>query len=180
MNTEGQHKNAFFTISLLWTVSVSKCLKDSVNIAPLTKQFCQFVKEYLFSKYYGHVSLSLSLLDYGEDLCDCDHASGDCLPLVCPASTLSLAWTGPLRLAVHPAELFWFHAGRYHRRGVPRWVWLPPLLSCCHVLWWAGPDSHANHSLPCQVLVPPEQCHHGCARLSFDQCNQSGLAHDAP
>lgn len=125
----------------------------------------------------------LSLLDYSEDSCDCDHACGDCLPLVCPASTLSLPSTGPLSLGVHstePRTLLWLPAGRHRWRAVSRWVWLPPYFPNCHVLWWAGPVNHANHSLPCEIRVPPKQCHHSCAWLSSSQCNQSGVAHDAP
>lgn len=128
-------------------------------------------------------TLCLFLLDYTEDLRDCDHACGDRPPLVRPASTLSLPWTGPLRLAVQPAEpriLLWLPAGRRHRRGMSRGVWLPPLFSSRHVLWWAGPDSHADHPLPREIPVPPKQCYQSCAWLSSTQCNQSGVAHDAP
>lgn len=128
-----------------------------------------------------HLVLSISLLVYRKDLCNSGNASGDYFPPFCPAATLSLPWTGPLRLAVWPAEqLFWRPAGRHHRRRVSLWVWLPTVLSCCHVLWWTKPDSHASHPLPYEVFVSPKQCHQSHTWLSSGQCNQSAVAHDAP
>lgn len=122
------------------------------------------------------------LLACSGGLCGCENACGDCLPPVCPASTLSLPQLGPLRLAVQTARpwiLCQLPTGQC-RRGLSRWVWLPPLLPSCHVLRWAGLDSHACDTLSREISISPKQCHHICAQLCFCQCNQSGVAHDAP
>lgn len=162
MDTKSLHKK---TVSLLYMFQN----EQSINKV--------WINSFLFC---AALYLSLSPLDYSEHLCDCDHACGGCIPLVWPAATLLLPRTGPIRLAVRLAEpKIWLPAGRHNGRGMSRWVWLPALLPSRHVLWWAGPNSHANHPLPHEILVPPKQCHHSCVWLSSSKCNQSGVAHDA-